>query len=437
MVDVILTVLFGLVIVSGVALLYFSRLMPVFPILGIIMLSRVIFDGVYKVTVFGTNVTALLGVAILALTAGVCLTGYRGLVWFVSILSLLYWSNLQAQETFGIGIRDEYIRFASVMGVFVIARNLRFKPSTSQVFVLVQLLGLVSAMISIFQFLTGTGMVVQGAVRVAGTMAHPNSAALLYAICFTVSVIAVFSMTRRPLNCAISIVFAIALVITGSIGGLLACLIMLATYGLLSENLSGRVRVVTILLMVGTLTTFVASPLGTARIAEFGGLTLTGQGAESNSLEWRIGRWSEIMQFWLDSPIIGQGFGASTSGAMLNGYPPHNEYVRILVELGLIGFCAVLVFLSVLWRRIRLAMREEGHSSDEAGLAMAVFAGMLANAASENTFSYSVPTYILAMLTGLVWDRASKSRLRNVLNLRTGPLSSKGDVNLSRYGTAP
>lgn len=395
-----LTAATGIVVV--LLLLFFARLMPVFAILGVLLILRVIFDGVFKFPVLGTTVTSLLGGLILVLAIGVVLTGLRGIIAFFLIAILLYMSNFQGQAGFGPEIADEFYRFASILGLFFVVRNLRARPSSSSVLVLIQGLGLASAVFSIVQFVTGTGMLVEGLVRVAGTMAHPNSAALLYAICLSISVVGALSGRRRRLNFCLSVLFAIAMVVTGSMGGVIAALTMLATYGISAYQLPKRVRTMTAMVLIVTAVSFVLSPVGSSRLGELSGVQLS-VGSETNSLEWRIGRWTEILTYWRDSPIIGQGFGSSTTGAMLNGYPPHNEYVRILVELGLVGACGAAVFVVLVIRRIRAAARDDSETSRLAGVSMAVTCGMLMNALSENTFMYSVPAYVLALLLGLVW----------------------------------
>ncbi|AOY70092.1 polymerase [Arthrobacter sp. ZXY-2] len=398
---------YALIALSAVASLYFMRLMPIFPIMAIMLLSRVYFDGVNKFSIGGVNITSLLGALLLGIAIGMVITGLYGIIPFVALLVILYFSNLQAQAGFGPELSDEFVRFASVLGVFFIVLNLRVRPTTKAVLLLIQLMGLVSAVFAIAQLFLGTGMQVQGLTRIAGTMAHPNSAALLYGVALTASVVSFFAGISRRRSMIASFIFAASLLITGSIGGVIAAVVMLSSYGLLAYRVPRRVRSVTVSLVAVTVLGFVLSPLGGARLEEFSTIDVSG-GSESNSLEWRLGRWGNILSYWRESPLLGQGFGASTKGAMLNGYPPHNEYVRALVEVGIVGFVLIAVFVCASVWRIKKVASERESESILPSLTLAVLIGMLVNALSENTLMYSVPAYLLALLLGMMWSADSQ-----------------------------
>ncbi len=62
-----------------------------------------------------------------------------------------------------------------------------------------------------------------------------------------------------------------------------------------------------------------------------------------NSFNWRIGQWSYLLGAWQNYPYLGYGLGTSTRISP-NRLMPHNDYVRALVEGGIAGFIAIVVF---------------------------------------------------------------------------------------------
>lgn len=65
---------------------------------------------------------------------------------------------------------------------------------------------------------------------------------------------------------------------------------------------------------------------------------------DNNSFNWRLSQWYLELSRWQDYPILGYGLGLSLPAAG-NGYLPHNDYVRALVEGGVVGFVTFLIFL--------------------------------------------------------------------------------------------
>lgn len=393
------------------------RDLPVLFIFAVLLFIRLFVDGPFNASLGGFQLSAILGMLILALAIASALRGWRGAFGFVVVGGLLYLSSLAAQSVDPRSL-EEYIRLMSVIGVFVIVANLRKVPTPRSVVLIVQMTAIISAIFSIVQFGTGGGLVVDGVLRATGTMAHPNSAALLYAIGIAVSLISYIELKKRRVDVAVALFLFVALLSTGSVGGIVTLASMLAAYAFLSSRVSGRARVGILLVGLLGVVSFLLSPLGSERLAEFANLDLSGSSGERNSLEWRIGRWQDILAFWHQFPATGVGYGSSAGGALLNGYPPHNEYVRLLVETGFVGALIALVLFVVTLRALRRATKSESQAAILSTLALAVLLGMMVSALTENTFLYSVPGYLLALIIGSA--------------LRSASLSAPGGVIASR-----
>lgn len=407
----------GLAIIVIPFFLFYPE-MPTFWILVIVVSTRALIDGMFNFSVGGTTATAVAGVTLVALGIAIAIRGGRGVLTAVLILLALVVSNSFAVTTFGSGVRDEIIRTASIISVVLIVLNSRTDFSLARVGTAVQVIAAIPAFVAVFQAVTGTGLVVEGVVRPAGTLAHPNSAAVLFGVAATATLMLLSKgKTSKPLGLGLLILFCSALLGTASMGGLLTFVVMTLALAVFSRTVSVKKRAAYILLLVITALVFVASPIGAQRIGELSDLDISGSRSSANSLEWRIGNWQRILDYWHESPAFGQGFGATTTGAMMNGFLPHNEYVRLLIEIGVIG-CAfgVLAVLALACQLFRAA-HQGNESAGLAALGIALFAGMIVNCFGANTLLYSVPTYAGAILISAALSRGRKTDMTIVSDL--------------------
>jgi len=69
----------------------------------------------------------------------------------------------------------------------------------------------------------------------------------------------------------------------------------------------------------------------------------------TNSFTWRIVNWKLLYEKWTDKPFLGYGL---TTSSIINPWhmcEAHNDYLRFLVEFGLVGFSIYLWFPSQNW----------------------------------------------------------------------------------------
>ncbi|MCM8795463.1 MAG: O-antigen ligase family protein [Candidatus Omnitrophica bacterium] len=82
----------------------------------------------------------------------------------------------------------------------------------------------------------------------------------------------------------------------------------------------------------------------------------------TDSWRWRMRVWMINFEKFLRRPLIGYGIGSSNIiGKQKTGYvvSPHNDYLRLMVEMGLLGFCA---FLAVVFSLLRFYLWHYRHS---------------------------------------------------------------------------
>jgi O-antigen ligase len=103
----------------------------------------------------------------------------------------------------------------------------------------------------------------------------------------------------------------------------------------------------------------VAAPLLIPGIgARFADLSETTQanGTPSNSLSWRMEYWQEAIALAKDSPVVGIGLKMVASDTE-EGKQPHNDFVRVYVETGVLGLIAYIALIVTFFLTARKALR--------------------------------------------------------------------------------
>ena len=316
----------------------------------------------------------------------------------------------------------EGVREGSVVALAVIVYNTRGAITATTAARLVQLIGFVPALIALYQLATHTGMDISGHHRANGTFAHPDSAAMFFAIAVSASLWLYLDGGRRRADALLTALFAAAVVGTLSIDGLLALVAMLIGYGALRGG-PLRARLEPGLVAGLVLVAFLATPLGAQRITKEASSRLASveRGEAGTSLEWRLDKWKLLLPKWEASPLFGEGLGTTTTtvsihGNRFSGKPPHNEYVRYLVETGVVGTALLLWALTGLVRSLRRRWRSsravDASAFNAAALALVVIAGCLVNALADNTFLNSPTCYAatLIVVAALIPQVAEKRR---------------------------
>ncbi len=65
-----------------------------------------------------------------------------------------------------------------------------------------------------------------------------------------------------------------------------------------------------------------------------------------NSFNWRLGQWTYLLEQWQQYPLLGYGLGLSVF-VSTNQLLPHNDYVRALVDGGIVGLITFILFFLV------------------------------------------------------------------------------------------
>lgn len=395
--------------------------LPLVALLGATLLVRVLTDNRSAPDSHHSgslNLSGAIALLFILIAAGLLLQRRRGIrPTALAALWLCVWTAV-AVDTSGASAETvrEGVREASVIALAVIVYNARGAVTVSAATRLVQFVGFVPAVLAVYQIATDTGMDISGNIRSNGTFAHPNSAAMFFAIASATSLWLYLDSGRRRLDAALTTLFAAAMLTTFSIDGLAALVAMLVALGALrpgSLQAKGGPWLLAGLVVIA----FVATPLGGHRIARASATNLAE--ANGSSLSWRLHKWKLLLPDWESSPVIGRGLGttiteAGAPGNQYAGEPPHNEYVRSLVETGIVGLAILLGAIAVLIGRIvRLKSTSDTHRTGppaEPALALVIVFGCLVNALADNTFLDSPTCYAAALIVIAVLSVPSAER---------------------------
>ncbi|QTE28900.1 O-antigen ligase family protein [Pengzhenrongella sicca] len=362
---------------------------------------RALVDNAGQLATGGIAV-ALIGLALLV--------SWRASSWLLVLFGIsgfLVLSALYGAPRFGAAVTfGEAVRLISALSVVLITINVSGRFTAFQLARIVQLVGFIPALVAIYQLITGTGSQIDGLNRAAGTLAQSNPAAALFALCNLATFALLLARApRRGLNIAFLLVFVAAQAATGTISGVVTFLVMALVYVFTLRH--ARIERVLLAVVGVALVAYLAaqSDVGQSRLAEF-----TGPGADplskENSLGWRIEAWGKVLDSWRQHPIFGNGVGATRGDIILVGNIPHNEYVRILAENGVVGLAFVLGAAAVFGARM---LRTIGRTTDVApSFALAVLAGTFVNAIAANTFLYSTTFYLTLFVLAGCWRLANE-----------------------------
>ncbi|MBW4630545.1 MAG: O-antigen ligase family protein [Iphinoe sp. HA4291-MV1] len=136
---------------------------------------------------------------------------------------------------------------------------------------------------------------------------------------------------------------------------------------------------------------------------------------DNNSFNWRISQWYLLLKAWQQYPILGYGLGLSIQAAG-NGFLPHNDYIRVLVEEGIVGFVIFIAFLVAQGLRLVWLIQHTARGSKQRDLCLVLLAILLSLPVAmitENIWSHTMLFlywYTISAVAGWNWNEQSPSK---------------------------
>ncbi len=332
----------------------------------------------------GLNVSAAASLVLIVLSVfyilyrGVNIFNYREVLPF-SIFLLICGLSIFASQDFLESVSD-WLRFVSIFFIYIVTRLIAVSEKKIRLVLNVILLSvLIPVFLGYYQFLTGSGYETQSeAGRIIGTFAHPNdfSSYLLVVLVFcTAQLCEKESLISKRLLAPLVLLMLFAFVLTFSRGSWVVFVFSMVVMGIL------RYRRILVFLPVFLIAALFLIPGVQDRIYE----VLDPSHARATSgWEWRLNAWAQVGTLLSEKPIFGHGLSMVF---IKMGYLTHNDYLRLLVEVGIVGLLAYLwmavQFLSQTWRDYKRTQSNIAKSFHVGLLALTL--GFLLRQAADNT----------------------------------------------------
>jgi O-antigen ligase len=112
---------------------------------------------------------------------------------------------------------------------------------------------------------------------------------------------------------------------------------------------------------------------------------------DSNSFNWRVAQWTALLNHWKFSQVLGYGLQMTNYLGPMFAWA-HNDYVRVLVEEGIVGFTLFLLLLGTQLLRFFKLIISPFTAKSQKSFCLVLFANMLAimvGMLTENIWSHT------------------------------------------------
>ncbi|MDJ0730294.1 MAG: O-antigen ligase family protein [Crocosphaera sp.] len=135
---------------------------------------------------------------------------------------------------------------------------------------------------------------------------------------------------------------------------------------------------------------------------------------DGNSFNWRLAQWAYLLGQWQQYPLLGFGLGTGKY-ISTNGLEPHNEYLRALIEGGIMGLIIFFIFLGgqiIYLFKVMRSSFDNKMKQDLAFTLMAILLGLCVGMITENIWTHTTLFFYWWTILALMswdWDNNEKS----------------------------
>ena len=424
-----------LVVVTATLFSFFTRFEQT--VLGLLILrsSLDIFSELQIPAAFaiGLDCLTLIYIAILLLTHQKIHTDWFW--WFFAIwvifqglwLVLLPLGGLGFNSSYLLDSIREWIRLFSWLMVYLLVMQLQGKIAPKKMIQLLFLALVLPLTVALMQLATpsllpeilspttvhsaGTSLAIS---RIRGTLGHSNTFTTILLLFMGLNIWQLGQTKKRSLWLCLLGILALFFVSTKALFGLM----MLGTFMLvlIIPRLNPINLIAGILFILFVIGIFASSDFGQERLGSLFGTPLLNPDidvwkaillskGDGNSFNWRIAQWQYLLEQWKLFPWWGYGLGVSQYVSN-NLLLPHNDYIRALIEGGVIGLFSFLSFF--VFQGLRLWELLQNKCKQQSSLCLimlaflaALFVGMI----TENIWTHTTLFfYWWTLLAIMGWD---------------------------------
>ncbi len=248
---------------------------------------------------------------------------------------------------------------------------------------------LIPVIVGFIQFLSGTGEQFLFFTRIRGTFVNPVGFGHYLTFISIISIIFWINSKRKISIYGVWACISIfCLIMTYSRGAWLGFLLAMLVMLLFTKNFSKKIGLFIILVCIIIITTF-ALP----NIKELLILSFDIQNQEVSSVASRLFIWNNILNIFSENPIFGIGLKQTYT---LLKVEPHNDYLRILLELGVLGFILYFRIIHLMYKNSIRIIKSTGISDYFNMVALVficVYTSYLVMSISDNLFTSLVLQY--------------------------------------------
>ena len=266
-----------------------------------------------------------------------------------------------------------------------------------------------------------SGYSVAAGSRMNGTLGHPNTFATFILLFLGLTLWKIYSSKQSKYWILLLGVLSFFLVTTSSLTGLMMLIAFIIFYLVPKFNAINVVSVFCLFALIITL--FISSDLGQERLQSLYQTPLLNseidrsraillQWEDGNSFNWRIAQWTFLLQAWQKHPILGYGLATDSHVSIFNT-AAHNDYIRFLVEEGVLGLTAFLAFLAAQFVRIFQILRSVSLTPAQKNLCLillAYFVAILVGMLTGNILLHTTLFFYwwtLMAIAGWNWKQSS------------------------------
>ena len=354
-------------------------------------------------------------------------------------LFLMFFGRLGLDSSYFPASIREFIRLFSWLMVYLLVMQLKGKISSYWFINILMLSLIIPTSVALLQTFLPDGVlppllvyatdpeleVIGEGSRVFGTLGHPNGLAKFLFLFIALTWWQLDRFGRRWYWLLLMSILVFLLVATQALFGIgmfgVFVLVRVSQQISLSRLIAGG------LLFAIFIGLFASTELGLERLNSISNTPLLNPDigisqailmSDGNSFNWRIAQWTYLLQAWQQHPIFGYGLNGSSAIAPFYNYA-HNDYVRALVEGGIVGLISFLIFQGgQLVHIIGLYLRSNPNSDARRlhSILLAIFLSFSIGMSTDNTWSNTVVYFywwsILAV-AGWDWNQPNENKVDN------------------------